>query len=113
MELLSKAVTVAMLTFVVSSMLAMGAALTVSQIFDPLPCTSFRSANRITSLATCSTFGGGTSALSGKNLFETIPKPVFRLIGAEDFGDRPRLSALPVAVNDGQQFLATVLKGPD
>jgi len=36
MELLSKAVTVAMLSFVVSSMLAMGAALTVSQIFDPL-----------------------------------------------------------------------------
>jgi bile acid:Na+ symporter, BASS family len=36
MELLSEAVTVAMLSFVVSSMLAMGAALTVSQIFDPL-----------------------------------------------------------------------------
>ena len=36
MELLSKAATVAMLSFVVSSMLAMGAALTVSQIFDPL-----------------------------------------------------------------------------
>jgi len=36
MELLSKAVTVAMLSFVVSSMLAMGTALTVSQIFDPL-----------------------------------------------------------------------------
>ena len=36
MELLSKAVTIAMLSFVVSSMLAMGAALTVSQIFDPL-----------------------------------------------------------------------------
>jgi BASS family bile acid:Na+ symporter len=36
MELLSKAVTVAMLSFVVSSMLAMGASLTVSQIFDPL-----------------------------------------------------------------------------
>ena len=36
MELLSKAVTVAMVSFVVSSMLAMGAALTVSQIFDPL-----------------------------------------------------------------------------
>jgi BASS family bile acid:Na+ symporter len=36
MELLSKAVTVAMLIFVVSSMLAMGVSLTVSQIFDPL-----------------------------------------------------------------------------
>lgn len=36
MELLSKAVTLAMLSFVVSSMLAMGVALTVSQIFDPL-----------------------------------------------------------------------------
>ena len=36
MELLSKAATVAMMSFVVSSMLAMGAALTVSQIFDPL-----------------------------------------------------------------------------
>jgi bile acid:Na+ symporter, BASS family len=36
MELLSKAATVAMVSFVVSSMLAMGAALTVSQIFDPL-----------------------------------------------------------------------------
>jgi ACR3 family arsenite efflux pump ArsB len=35
-ELLSKAATVAMLTFVVSSMLAMGAGLTVSQIFEPL-----------------------------------------------------------------------------
>src|SRR5436309_7553151 len=35
-ELLSKAATVAMLTFVVSSMLAMGAGLTVSQIFQPL-----------------------------------------------------------------------------
>ena len=36
MELLSKAATVAMVSFVVSSMLAMGAALTVSQIVDPL-----------------------------------------------------------------------------
>src|SRR5207342_422844 len=36
MELLSKAATVAMLTFVVSSMLAMGAGLTVSQISAPL-----------------------------------------------------------------------------
>ena len=36
MELLSKAATVAMLSFVVSSMLAMGAGLTVSQIFEPL-----------------------------------------------------------------------------
>ena len=36
MELLSKAVTAAMLSFVVSSMLAMGVSLTVSQIFDPL-----------------------------------------------------------------------------
>jgi len=36
MELLSKAATVAMLSFVVSSMLAMGAGLTVSQISDPL-----------------------------------------------------------------------------
>src|SRR5712691_10010261 len=36
MELLSKAATVAMLTFVVSSMLAMGAGLTVSQISEPL-----------------------------------------------------------------------------
>jgi bile acid:Na+ symporter, BASS family len=36
MELLSKAVTVAMLSFVVSSMLAMGAALSVSQILEPL-----------------------------------------------------------------------------
>ena len=36
MELLSKASTVAMLSFVVSSMLAMGAGLTVSQIFEPL-----------------------------------------------------------------------------
>src|SRR2546430_14277534 len=35
-ELLSKAATVAMLTFVVSSMLAMGAGLTVSQIIEPL-----------------------------------------------------------------------------
>ena len=35
-ELLSKAATVAMLTFVVSSMLAMGAGLTVSQISEPL-----------------------------------------------------------------------------
>jgi hypothetical protein len=35
-ELLSKAATVAMLTFVVSSMLAMGTGLTVSQIFEPL-----------------------------------------------------------------------------
>ena len=36
MELLSKAATVAMLSFVVSSMLAMGAGLTVSQIYKPL-----------------------------------------------------------------------------
>ena len=36
MELLSKAATVAMLSFVVSSMLAMGAGLTVSQISQPL-----------------------------------------------------------------------------
>jgi len=36
MQLLSKAATVAMLSFVVSSMLAMGAGLTVSQIFQPL-----------------------------------------------------------------------------
>jgi len=36
MQLLSKAATVAMLTFVVSSMLAMGAGLTVSQISEPL-----------------------------------------------------------------------------
>jgi BASS family bile acid:Na+ symporter len=36
MELLSKAATVAMLSFVVSSMLAMGAGLTVSQISEPL-----------------------------------------------------------------------------
>jgi bile acid:Na+ symporter, BASS family len=36
MELLSKAVTVAMLSFVVSSMLAMGTALSVSQIVEPL-----------------------------------------------------------------------------
>ena len=36
MDLLSKAATVAMLTFVVSSMLAMGAGLTVSQISEPL-----------------------------------------------------------------------------
>ena len=36
MELLSKAATVAMLSFVVSSMLAMGAGLTVSQISAPL-----------------------------------------------------------------------------
>ena len=35
MELLNKAATVAMLSFVVSSMLAMGAGLTVSQIFEP------------------------------------------------------------------------------
>ena len=36
MDLLSKAATVAMLSFVVSSMLAMGAGLTVSQIIEPL-----------------------------------------------------------------------------
>ena len=36
MQLLSKAATVAMLSFVVSSMLAMGAGLTVSQISEPL-----------------------------------------------------------------------------
>jgi hypothetical protein len=36
MELLSKAATVAMLSFVVSSLLAMGAGLTVSQISEPL-----------------------------------------------------------------------------
>src|SRR6476619_6476843 len=36
MELLSKAATVAMLSVVVSSMLAMGAGLTVSQISEPL-----------------------------------------------------------------------------
>ena len=36
MELLSKAATVAMLSFVVSSMLAMGAGLTISQISEPL-----------------------------------------------------------------------------
>jgi BASS family bile acid:Na+ symporter len=36
MELLSKAAAVAMLSFVVSSMLAMGAVSTVSQIFEPL-----------------------------------------------------------------------------
>ena len=36
MELLSKAATVAMLSFVVTSMLAMGAGLTVSQISAPL-----------------------------------------------------------------------------
>ena len=36
MELLSKAATVAMLSFVVSSMLAMGAGLTVSRISEPL-----------------------------------------------------------------------------
>ena len=35
-QLLSKAATVAMLSFVVSSMLAMGAGLTVSQISEPL-----------------------------------------------------------------------------
>jgi BASS family bile acid:Na+ symporter len=36
MELLSKAATVAMLSFVVSSMLAMGAGLTIHQIAEPL-----------------------------------------------------------------------------
>ena len=36
MDLLSKAATVAMLSFVVSSMLAMGAGLTVGQIIEPL-----------------------------------------------------------------------------
>src|SRR3954454_10112970 len=36
MELLSKAATVAMLSFVVSSLLAMGAGLTVSRISEPL-----------------------------------------------------------------------------
>ena len=36
MELLNKAATVAMLSFVVSSMLAMGAGLTISQILEPL-----------------------------------------------------------------------------
>jgi predicted Na+-dependent transporter len=36
MELLSKAATVAILSIVVSSMLAMGAGLTVSQISEPL-----------------------------------------------------------------------------
>ena len=36
MDLLSKAATVAMLSFVVSSMLAMDAGLTISQIFEPL-----------------------------------------------------------------------------
>jgi BASS family bile acid:Na+ symporter len=36
MDLLSKAATVAMLSFVVSSMLAMGAGLAISQIFEPL-----------------------------------------------------------------------------
>ena len=36
MELLSKASTVAMLSFVVSSMLAMGAGLTIPQIAEPL-----------------------------------------------------------------------------
>ena len=36
MELLSKAATVAMLSFVVSSMLAMGAGLTIPQIAEPL-----------------------------------------------------------------------------
>jgi hypothetical protein len=35
-ELLSKAATVAMLSFVVSSMLAMGSGLTVPQIIGPL-----------------------------------------------------------------------------
>jgi BASS family bile acid:Na+ symporter len=35
-ELLSKVATVAMLSFVVSSMLAQGAGLTISQIFEPL-----------------------------------------------------------------------------
>src|SRR6476620_580847 len=35
-ELLSKAATVAMLSFVVSSMLAMGAGLTVSRVLEPL-----------------------------------------------------------------------------
>jgi hypothetical protein len=34
MDLLSKAATVAMLSFVVSSMLAMGAGLTISKIFE-------------------------------------------------------------------------------
>lgn len=36
MEILRKAATVAMLSFVVSSMLAMGAGLTVSKIIEPL-----------------------------------------------------------------------------
>ena len=36
MDLLSKAATVAMLSFVVSSMLAMGAGLTVPRIIEPL-----------------------------------------------------------------------------
>jgi BASS family bile acid:Na+ symporter len=36
MDILSKAATVAMLSFVVSSMLAMGASLTVAQIIEPL-----------------------------------------------------------------------------
>jgi hypothetical protein len=36
MDLLSKAATVAMLSFVVSSMLAMGTGLTVAQIIEPL-----------------------------------------------------------------------------
>ena len=36
MDLLSKAATVAMLSFVVSSMLAMGAGLTVARIIEPL-----------------------------------------------------------------------------
>ena len=36
MELLNNAVTIAVLSFVISSMLAMGAGLTVSQLFEPL-----------------------------------------------------------------------------
>ena len=36
MDLLSKASTIAMLTFVISSMLAMGAGLSISQIVQPL-----------------------------------------------------------------------------
>jgi predicted Na+-dependent transporter len=36
MDLLSKAATVAMLSFVISSMLAMGTGLTVTQIIEPL-----------------------------------------------------------------------------
>jgi len=48
-------------------------------------------------------------AITNRQFWSRLETLSFELL--EQFA--PRLSALPVAINDGQQFLGAVLQGPD